>query len=293
MVTVSLLALHEERTRHDGGACFAPHSECQGPGGLRPRTVTPNSCSAPARRRPARGEPGGSRSARSGPGMGRPGETQLVPGRSEPAREEGPPPAALTRWHSDRWREPRRRRSPGARSLPLGPAPAPRPLPFSSHTAPPGLPRAGAPKGSLTPPPLAGLCFRAGEEGGGARMSSGPGRCRWPGPGRGEEPSPSGTRYKLEGRGRGRGARGRMRAGVGGGGTGGSSGRRKALWSRGMRRRGGGSGGDRSRPREGLASWSFTRSALRLHTGKADLDTRVRREQEGPGPDAPGHQGPN
>lgn len=48
VVTVSLLALHQERTRHGGGACFAPHSVGKGPRRLRPRTVTPNSCSAPS-----------------------------------------------------------------------------------------------------------------------------------------------------------------------------------------------------------------------------------------------------
>lgn len=106
MVTVSLLALDEERTRH-GGRARSPlrslkwqSAHCYPEGWLSPSS--PQTCE---RRRT-----GWKR------GSARPGARDWAAGwRESSGREEGGRPAgggawprcaALTRWHSDRWREP-------------------------------------------------------------------------------------------------------------------------------------------------------------------------------------------
>lgn len=163
-------------------------------------------------------------SARSGPGNGQPSRDRAR-AREERVRLAGggawPRCATLTRWHSDRWREPaaaataRPARDSG---LFLCLAHAPRPLPFSSDTVQQSLPGARVPDGPLIPTRPAGLCFRAGDEGGGARTNLGTG-----GVSTVEDPEEASSQALREPAtnwregGQGRGTLGRMRVGVGGG----------------------------------------------------------------------------
>lgn len=163
MVTVSLLALDKERTRHDGRARSPLCSK--GPWSRRHPTVTPSSCSAPARQRDLREENRVETRVSTLRGRDwRAGRRQLGPGRSEEGpREEGPGPTAP--------RSPGGTRTGGA-SPPLPPpqlsgntgpeagtqassfcsAHSPR-LPFPSKTRSLNqtLPRAGAPNTPVTP----------------------------------------------------------------------------------------------------------------------------------------------
>lgn len=179
MVTVSLLALDKERTRHDGRARSPLCSK--GPWSRRHPTVTPSSCSAPARQRPARGEPGGNAGQHApSPGLDSRAEIELGPGRSEEGpREEGPGPAAprspggtRTGGASPPLPTPQLSRNTGpeagAQASSFCSAHSPRLLPFPSKTPaiklfeePESLPRQLLQfDHSLS----AWLCFRTGEE---------------------------------------------------------------------------------------------------------------------------------
>ena len=107
VVTVSLLALDKERTRHDGRARSPRRSK--GPWSLCRPNVTRVFCSAPTRQTCERRTGWKHGSVCSGPGNAQPGGDRTRAGEERERRAGGgawPRCATLTRWHSDRWREP-------------------------------------------------------------------------------------------------------------------------------------------------------------------------------------------
>lgn len=191
MVTVSLLALDKERTRHDGRAHSPLRSK--GPWSRRHPTVTLSSCSASARWRPVRGEPGGNAGQHApSPGLGSRAEESSGRGGARKARgRRGLAP--LRHAHQVALGQvARARRSHCRHSSAVKPVPGPglRPLPSALPTPlgpSPSLAktlsgnqtlRARVPTGQLfqldhSLP--AWLCFQAGEDIGNAWINLGPG----------------------------------------------------------------------------------------------------------------------
>lgn len=215
VVTVSLLALDKERTRHDGRARSPLCSK--GSWSRRHPTVTLSSCSAPVKQRPARGEPGGNAGQHApSPGLDSRAEIELGPGRGEEGpREEGPGPAAP--------RSPGGTRTGGA-SPPLPPpqlsgstgpeakaqassfcfAHSPRllPLPSKTRSGNQTLRKAGASNAPVTPIRPLTACLTLLSDWGRGREPMDKFRARGCisglGPERGKEPSPPRAGYRLE-----------------------------------------------------------------------------------------------